>query len=72
MQENRLPSVGCTGDAMFEGGNENVKSTEDSEKPSINSKISIVGDQKLGKTFAFTKNSFKSSSKLVEYISWWI
>ena len=46
LQENRLPSVGCTGDAMFEGGNENVKSTEGSEKPSINSKISIVDDQK--------------------------
>ena len=72
LQENCLPSVGCTGDAMFEGGNENVKSTEGSEKPSINSKISIVDDQKLGKIFAFTKNSFKSSSKSVEYISWWI
>ena len=65
LQKNSLLSVGCTGHAMFEGGSENVGSAEGSEKPSINSKISIVDDQKLGKIFALNKNSFKFSSKLV-------
>ena len=73
LQENCSSSIGCTGDAIFEGGNnENVGSTEGSEKPSINSKISISDDQKLGKIFALTKNSFKFSSKLVEYTSRWM
>ena len=50
LQESCSPSVGCTGDAMFEGGNnEKLGSTEGSEKSSINIKISVSDDQKLGK-----------------------
>ena len=65
-QNDFLPTVGCTGDAIFqEGNNENVGSAEGSDKLGINSKISIADDQKLGKIFALTENFFKFSSKLV-------